>query len=619
MTEELAIKLGALPDSPGCYMMKSGGKIIYVGKAKNLKNRVRQYFHPSVNHTPKVRAMVEKVDDFDIVLVDSEMEAFALECNLIKLHMPHYNILLKDDKHYPYIRIDRREYFPRVTLARKQERDGARYFGPYQAGGTIREILDVARTLFPIRPCEYALNPKRSRKPCMYYQVGKCSAPCAGLITEEAYDEIIVQVMDYLSGKYAPVMEHLQNKMREFSAAMRYEQAALYRDKIRALESVMRKQQAISTSLDDRDVVACLECGLDCMIQLLIVRSGRLIGSEHFLLEGAAADGQGEVMTQFMLQYYSDGDAPPEILTSFLPNDADTLEDLLSEANGPRVHISRPMRGDKAKLTQMALKNARDAWDKQQKRERAGSLAEEGLEELTAELGLDAVPRRIEGYDISNTQGDLSVGSMVVMEDGKCVSREYRHFRVKTVEGANDFASIHEILTRRLSHGLKEIETRAAEGLPPEGGKFSRLPDLILIDGGRGQLSAALSAMREQGLNIPMFGLAERIDEIVLPYDDDSLLLDRHSPALRLIQRLRDEAHRFAVTRHRALRGRQSTASVLDSIAGVGEKRRRAILNHFKTVDALRHASADDIAQVQGVPKAVAEAVYKQLHTDENP
>ena len=607
------MKLGALPTSAGCYLMKSEGKIIYVGKAKNLKNRVRQYFHKAENHTAKVRAMVEKIDDFEIVLVDSEVEAFALECNLIKLHRPHYNILLKDDKHYPYIRIDEREAYPRVMLAHKQERDGAKYYGPYMCAG-VREVMDVARMLYRIRPCEYVIHPKHPRKPCMYYQMGKCDAPCAGYVTEEAYAQTIGRVKELLSGKYAETIEELQSRMNEMARNMRYEKAAQYRDQIRAVEAIMEKQKAISTTLNDRDVIGCLECGLDCMVQVMIVRSGRLIGSEHFLLEGAGSDGQAEVLTQFMVQYYSEERAPSEILTSWIPEDAEVLEELLSESAGYRVHINHPMRGEKAKLMQMALKNARDAWEKQQKRERAGSLAEEGLKELADVLGLPEIPKRIEGYDISNTQGELSVGSMVVMQDGKCENKEYRQFRIKSVEGANDYASIHEVISRRLKHGLEEMRERKEKGLPIEGGKFSHMPDLMLIDGGRGQLNAAEEAMREQGLCIAMFGLAERIDEIVLPNAEETLLLDRHSSALHLIQRLRDEAHRFAVTQHRSLRGKRSTASMLEDIAGVGAKRRQAILKYFETVDALRNATADEIAKVPKMPRDVAERIYAELH-----
>lgn len=619
MSPELEFKIRSLPDSPGCYLMKSEGEIIYVGKAKNLKNRVSQYFHWSAQHSPKVRAMVEKIDDFDIMLVDGELEAFTLECNLIKLHMPHYNIRLKDDKAYPYIRVDLREDFPRVELARRQEKDGARYFGPYQGATVVREVLDVARMVFPIRVCGKKLNPEKRLRPCVHHQVGQCPAPCAGLISQEDYRQTILGVIDFLNGKYAPVLDALNARMREAAAQMNYERAALYRDRIRAVEAVMQKQKAISTAQSDQDIIAVLPHDADAMVQLMFVRSGRMIGSERFKLEGAGDEPQGEILTQFMLQYYGPEITPPrEILLSAAPPEHDVIEQLLTEQHGARTYILTPRRGEKLKLVNMALKNLKDEAKKLDRRNansRARTIG--ALEELQAVLGLADLPRRIEGYDISNTQGAQSVASEVVMIDGVSANREYRHYRIKTVEGANDFASMYEVITRRLSHGLDERAERLDAGLDPQGGKFSWLPDLILVDGGRGQLNAAVEAMRAQGLDIPMIGLAKRIEEIVLPGEDESVLLDRHSGALHLIQRVRDESHRFAIIHHRTLRGRASIASRLDGVPGVGEKRRKAILKHFRTVEALRAASVDDIRAVPGLPAAVAEAVYRFMRAEE--
>ena len=616
MSPELEFKIANLPDSPGCYLMKSEGEIIYVGKAVNLKNRVSQYFHYNAQHTPKVRAMVEKIDDFDIILVDGELEAFTLECNLIKLHMPHYNILLKDDKHYPFIRIDLRESFPRVTLVRRQEKDGARYFGPYQGATVVREVLDVVRMVFPIRVCKKALNPEKPLRPCVHHQVGQCPAPCAGLISEEEYRQTISGVMDFLNGKYAPVLDALKVRMTEASREMNYERAALYRDRIRAVEAIMQKQQAISTAQADQDIIAVLPHDADAMVQLMFVRSGRMIGSERFTLEGAGDEEQGEILTQFMLQYYGPEITPPrEILLSATPPEHDVIEQLLTEQHGARTYILTPRRGEKLKLVNMALKNLKDEakkLDRKNANSRARTIG--ALETLQEILGLPTLPRRIEGYDISNTQGALSVASEVVMVDGVSANREYRRYRIKTVEGANDFASMYEVITRRLSHGLDELQERREQGLDPEGGKFSWLPDLILVDGGRGQLTAAKEAMEAQGLSIPMIGLAKRIEEIVLPDQEESLLLDRHSPALHVLQRVRDESHRFAIIHHRTLRGKASISSRLDGIPGVGEKRKKAILKHFKTVEALKAASAEEIAQVPGVPEKVAESVWRFLH-----
>ena len=620
MNAELSWKLQNLPDSPGCYLMKSGGKIIYVGKAKNLKNRVSQYFHASRHHTPKVRAMVEKIDDFDIMLVDGEMEALTLECNLIKLHKPRYNILLKDDKHYPYIRIDMKEPFPRPELVRRQGRDSAKYFGPFQGATVVREVLDVVRTVFPIRTCAYNINPDKPRRPCVHHQIGQCMAPCAGLVSSEEYKGQMQRVMDFLGGKYAPVIDELTARMKEASLQMNYERAAVYRDRIRAVEAVMQKQKAISTSQDDRDVIAVLKHDADALVEMLYIRSGRLIGSESFTLEGAADEESGEIITQFILQYYTPENLPPtEILLSSEPAEKSVIEELLTELHGRRTYLFTPMRGEKLRLVRMAMKNARDLAEKLDKKNANSHERTIGAcQELAEVLGLDFTPRRIEGYDISNTQGVLSVGSQVVMIDGVSRKDQYRIYRIKTVKGANDFASLNEVLTRRLTHGLKEIRERSEAGEELSGGKFSDLPDLIMIDGGRGQLSAAMEAMQAVGLNIPMFGLAERIDEIVLPYSDESILLDRHSNALHLIQRLRDEAHRFAITHHRKLRSKASVASRLDNVAGVGEKRRKAILKHFQTVEALKNAALEEIIAVPGMTRPVAENVYAMLHAGED-
>ena len=616
MNATLEWKIANLPESPGCYLMKHEGEIIYVGKAKNLKNRVTQYFHPSKAHTPKVIAMVEKIDDFDIMLVEGEMEAFALECNLIKLHKPHYNILLKDDKAYPYLRVDLREDFPRIELARRQEKDGAKYFGPYRGSTVVREVLDVIQMLYPLRNCSYRMD--KPRKPCLQNQIGRCIAPCTGNVTKEEYKALLDQAIGFINGKYKPVLDMLQERMNECAQRMNYEGAAVYRDRIRAVQELNEKQTAISTTDADRDVIACLPHDADQLVQVLFIRSGRMIGSESFTLDGAGDDPAGEVLTQFMLQYYSEENQPPkEILTNAEIPEAEIVESLLTETAGTRIYITKPQRGDKFHLINVANKNLRDRAIKLDKSlESAYARTLGATEELAKVLGLEKPPRRIEGYDISNTQGVLSVASEVVMIDGKCANSEYRHYRIKTVQGANDFASMHEVITRRLLHGQNELAERMHAGLDPKEGKFSDLPDLILIDGGAGQLSAAQDAMHACGLNIPMFGLAKRIEEIVLPESDTRIVLDRHSNALHLIQRLRDEAHRFGITHHRALRSKASIASKLDTVAGVGEARRKSILKHFKTVEALNAATVEEIAQTPNIPKNVAQNIYNMLHEE---
>lgn len=618
MTDTLRLKIDSLPDSPGCYLMKSGGEVIYVGKAKNLKNRVRQYFHEG-RHTPKVQAMVDKVDDFDIVLVDGELEALILECNLIKLHKPWYNILLKDDKHYPYIRVDLRATFPTVELVRRPEKDGAKYYGPYLSATVVRELLDAVRLVFPIRTCNRAIDPEKPVRPCVHYEIGQCLGPCAGHVDEDTYRNLMKKVTQFLNGDDGPVREELVGRMKEAAANLNYERAAVYRDRLKAVDQVMEKQKAIVTGGGDQDVLVSYGQGGDALVQMMMIRGGKLIGSEMHVLERAGDEPAERVLCSFMLQYYSEDSVPPhDILVGALPEDSDALSELLSERRGGKVTISMPKRGEKRQLVEMAVKNVSDAAAKREKQmERSRSRTIGALEELKQVLDLRTIPMRIEGYDISNTQGAQSVGSMVVMKNGRPANRDYRYFRIKTVEGANDFASIREVITRRLRHGMAEREERVQEGLDPAGGKFSDLPDLIMIDGGRGQLNAAIAAMDELGVSIPIFGLAERVDEIVLPDREESILLDRHSDALHLVQHLRDEAHRFAISHHRSLRGAHALKSRLDEIPGVGPVRKRAILKRFETMEALMEATVEEICQVQSVSNQTAQVIYDALHREE--
>ncbi len=612
MNDELKWKIENLPDSPGCYIMKSGGEVIYVGKAKNLKNRVRQYFQSSANHTQKVRAMVARVDDFELMLVDSEMEAFTLECNLIKRYKPFYNILLKDDKHYPYLRVNMKEAFPRVTIVRRVAHDGAKYFGPYFGANVVRDALDAVRSIFPIRTCSHKLPTEKALRPCVNYEIGLCRAPCANRISQEEYHELMEGVVDFLGGKFELVLGRLKEKMNQAAANWNYERAAVYRDQITAIDQLTQKQKAIVADGGDQDVAAALIDENGALVQMMYVGGGRLIGSERFSLDNSAEETAEEALSQFIAQYYDESRVPPrELLVNADFPDRAALEERLSGFRQSRVHILVPQRGEKRKLILLAQKNLLEEAEKRRKR-LANSYERTigALEELKDVLGLPERPRRIEGYDISNTQGAQSVGSMVVMIDGVSANKEYRHFRIKTVEGPNDFASMREMLSRRLAHGLKEVEEGAANA------RFADFPDLILIDGGRGQLNAALEAMRESGLDIPMFGLAKRIEEIVLPNEEESIVLDRHSNALHLIQRLRDEAHRFGITHHRALRAKNSIASRLESIPSVGTARRRALLTHFRSMEALRQASPEEIALVNGISPALAQTIYEYLHKD---
>ncbi len=618
MNDSLRIKLENLPDSPGCYLMKSGGAIIYVGKAKNLKNRVRQYFQSSKNHSPKVRAMVEKIDDLDTVLVDGEVEALMLECNLIKLHRPYYNILLKDDKQYPYLAIDLSQPFPEVVIRRQRENDGMRYFGPYLGATIVREMLDAVRQIFPIRTCKLQLTEGMHLRPCVHHEIGQCLAPCASLISSAEYHLLIGNVIAFLGGRYLEVLDDLRARMKEAAASMNYERAAVYRDRIYAVEQVMQKQKATTVRDVDQDVIAASALGADALVSVLSMRGGRLIGAEHFTLSGAGDEEAGDILAQFLTQHYAAGESIPKaILVPEDPTGMEFIAEYLSGLKGTKVSVAVPERGEKRRLIEMAVKNNQgEAELRELKLQKSYARTFGALKELADALSLPTPPRRIEGYDISNTQGAQSVGSMVVMIDGVAAPKEYRHFRIKTVEGPNDFQSMHEVILRRFTHGLAEKAEREAQGLPALGGKFSDLPDLVLIDGGRGQLGEAMKAMHEAGGNVRMFGLAKRIEEIVLPEAEESLLLDRHSEALHLIQRLRDEAHRFGITHHRKLRAKHSASSSLDAIPGVGPKKKKALLKQFRTIESLKNASEDELALAEGVGPALAKVVYGHFHPE---
>ena len=626
MNDLLRLKIERLPTCPGCYLMKSEGRIIYVGKAVNLKNRVRQYFQSSKDHTVKVRAMVARIDDFDIVLCDTNLEALILECNLIKLHRPQYNILLKDDKHYPYLRIDVTQDYPRVELVRRVEKDRARYFGPYMGATGVREVMDVLRGLFPLRTCAMPIRPGMNRRPCLHHQVGECLAPCAGLTTPEAYGAVVREVIDFLSGKPDGVLERLEAQMREAAAAMRFEQAAQLRDRIRDVQGLMERQKAINVRGGDQDILACAGDEIDRMVEVVFVRGGHMIGAEHYCLEGAGDQTCAQALTQFILQFYDDGREPAsEVLCMELPEQAEDVERVLCDRKGARVTLREPQRGTKHQLVELALKNAQDALSKRnahlarQQERTTGACAA-----LAAAVGMDTVPRRIEGYDISNTQGELSVASMVVAIDGSAARREYRHFRIKTVVGANDFASMNEVLTRRLSRATQEREALIAQGrlnadgTLPEGAEpltgFADLPDLILIDGGPQQLRFAREAMLAVGYDIPIFGLAKRLEEIFLPHQEQSILLDRKSPALHLIQRIRDEAHRFGITHHRSLRQKAGMHSSLEDIPGIGKTRRRALLTHFKSIRAIAEATPEELCQAEGIGPMQAKIIWAHYH-----
>lgn len=611
-SNELELKIAKLPESPGCYLMKDeNGEIIYVGKAVNLKNRVRSYFRETA-HTPKVEAMISHIHDFDILLCQTNLEALCLECNLIKRHRPYYNILLKDDKHYPYLRVDLKEPYPRLTLARRMEKDGAKYFGPYIGATAVKQVIDAVRDVFPLRTCKLSLPLKTPRRPCVNYEIGRCLAPCAGKCTEAQYWDMLDGVLSFLGGDYRQVVDRLRGEMNAAAARMQYERAAVLRDKIRDVEGLMERQIAIQTERAEQDILALAQDGLDAMVQLMYVRGGRMVGGDHFPLPREGSEEPGEVLASFLTQYYEDGNLiPRHVLVQALPEDSQPqLEAWLREHKGGAVTLATPKRGEKHELIRLAVKNAADALEKRNARENIRQERTVGAcAGLARVLGLPQAPRRIEGFDISNTQGVLSVAAMVVFIDGVAAKKEYRHFRIRTVVGANDFASMKEVLGRRFAHGMQEKAEREAAGLPAVGGRFSDLPDLVLIDGGPQQLRFAREALQELGVEVPMFGLAERNEEIYLPDRADPICLDHHTPELHLVQRIRDEAHRFGITHHRALRGKASIHSQLEDIPGVGPKRRKALLSHFGSLKAIREANMDELLAVPGMNRPAAEAV----------
>ena len=610
--ENLELKISMLPESPGCYLMKDAeGTIIYVGKAVNLKNRVRSYFRDTA-HTPKVAAMISHIADFDVLLCDTNLEALCLECNLIKLHKPYYNILLKDDKHYPYLRVDLKEPFPRLTLARKMEKDGAKYFGPYIGATAVRQVIDSVRGVFPIRTCRKELPLKTPSRPCVNHEIGRCMAPCAGKCTEETYWDMMDGVLSFLGGDYKQVLESLRHEMTAAAQKLQYERAAVIRDRIRDVEGLLEKQIAIQTDRSEQDIIALAQDGLDAMVQIVYVRGGRMIGGDHFALPREGSETPGDVLASFLTQYYEDGNLiPRNVLVQALPEGSrEQLEQWLRQQKGSAVTLATPLRGEKHDLVLLAAKNAMDALEK--RNARAQVLEERTIGAAAAlgkALGLEKPPRRIEGYDISNTQGVLSVASLVVFIDGKPAKKEYRHFRIKTVEGANDFASLNEVLGRRFAHGLEEKAEREAAGLSPIGGKFSDLPDLVLIDGGPQQLRFARQALLDMGADVAMFGLAKKQEEIFLPDREEPIILDHHTPELHLIQRVRDEAHRFGITHHRALRGKASIHSQLEDIPGIGPARRKALLKALGSLKAIREATEEQLLVIPGMNKPAVEAV----------
>ncbi len=603
MNDVIKSKLKQLPDSSGVYIMHdAAGEIIYVGKAKVLKNRVRQYFMGS--HELKVAAMVSQIADFEYIICDNEVEALVLECNLIKRHKPYYNILLKDDKHYPYVRIDYSVPYPIVEIVRSVKNDGAKYFGPYVSALVIRDVLKSIYKIYPLRNCRKNIKKAREKgeRPCQYYQMGRCYSPCSGRISEEKYLGMVREVEAMLGSGQSRLKADLKREMDRASKAMEYERAAEVRDRIRLIEKIEDKQKAGMPKLADKDVFG-VSCGSDrSVVQAFLVRDGNLSYTEKFTL--SPSDSEDEVLENFIVQYYSDKvNIPRNIYISKEIEGRTLIEEWLSEKRGGRVSVVCPKRGENRKLALLADKNAADAI--RLKENESGRRAK-GLNELKEALGLRDYPHRIECYDISNTQGTDSVASMVVMIDGEPKRKEYRKFKIKTVEGANDFASMAEVIGRRLRRAME-----ASEG-------FESLPDLIIVDGGKGQLSSAYAVLKELGIEdtIDICGLAKREEELFLPGKSDPVVLKRRSLALRIVICIRDEAHRFAITFHRSLREKRYGRSRIDAVPGVGAERKKILLKAFGSLKGIENAELEELKSVKGIPEKVAESVYIAFHTE---
>ena len=598
-------ELKKLPGKPGVYIMHDDrDNIIYVGKAISLKNRVRQYFQSSRNHTEKIKQMVSHVSYFEYIITDSELEALVLENNLIKEHRPKYNTMLKDDKTYPYIKVTVNEDFPRVLFSRELKKDKAKYFGPYTSAGAVKDTIELLRKLYKIRTCNRCLPRDIGKeRPCLNYHIKQCDAPCQGYISKDEYRKNINKTLDFLNGNYSEVIHSLKEKMEKASENLEFEEAAVYRDLLASVQAVAQKQKITNSDMLDKDIIAAAIDGNTCVVQAFFVREGRLIGRDKYNMELAATDTRAEVITDFIKQFYAGIPfVPRQIMVQEELAEKDILEEWLSSKRGSKVEIVAPKKGQKEKLVELAQKNAEMVLaqdiDKLQREKRRTTGAVKEIEEL---LGIESA-YRMEAYDISNISGAQSVGSMVVYQDGRPKRNDYRKFRIKTVIGPNDYASMEEVLTRRFTH-----ENDAS---------FDAVPDLIMMDGGRGQVNICLGVLSKLGLDIKVCGMVKDDNHRTrgLYYNNTEIPISRDSEAFKLITRIQDEAHRFAIEYHRSLRSVNQVKSILDDIEGIGPARRKALLHHFKDVEHIREADEDELASVDGMNAKAAESVYNFFH-----
>ncbi len=613
-------ELKKLPAQPGVYIMHdSRDRIIYVGKAISLKNRVRQYFQSSRNKTAKIEQMVSRIAWFEYIITDSELEALVLECNLIKEHRPRYNTMLKDDKTYPYIKLTLGEAFPRVMISRTLKKDKSKYFGPYTSAGAVKDTLELIHKLYRIRTCNRNL-PKDigKERPCLNYHIHQCDAPCQGYISREEYAASIAQVQDFLNGHYDGILNMLKEKMQDASDRMDFEKAIEYRDLLESVKKVAQKQKITNgNDTDDRDVIAMAKDESDAVVQVFFVREGKLIGRDHFHVTIATAEDQKQILTSFVKQFYSGTPfVPREIWVQTELEDSDIISKWLETKRGQKVRIVVPQKGQKERLVELAERNAALVLSQDKEKIKREELRTIGaMNQIGQMIGLDGI-RRVEAYDISNTSGMESVGSMIVYEDGRPKRSDYRKFRIKSVKGPNDYASMREVLTRRFSHGVKEAKDLREQGEDQSFGSFTRFPDLLMMDGGRGQVNIALEVLDELGLEIPVCGMVkdDRHRTRGLYYNNVELPIDTHSEGFKLITRIQDEAHRFAIEYHRSLRGKDQVHSILDDIPDIGPARRKALMRTFKSLEAVKEATVEELMNIPEMNQKAAESVYRFFH-----
>lgn len=604
-----------LPDKPGVYLMKNSlGEVIYVGKAKILKNRVKSYFQNSKNHSEKVRVMVKNIAEFEYIVTDSEMEALILECNLIKKYSPKYNILLKDDKFYPFIKITIKDDFPRVFVTRNFAKDGSKYFGPYTNGAAVYETINLIYKIFPLRTCKLAIKENGDKvRPCLNYHIKKCFGPCGGHISKAEYGKMITDIIDVLSGKETYVTKMLKTEMEQAAENLEFEKAASLRDKILAIEAIVEKQKIFKTMEGDEDFINIEQDEKDSCIQIFFSREGKVIGREHFIFENTANESLAEILEEFIASFYGGTAKVPKTIYVPAVNEVELMEEYLTIKRGSKVWIKVPQKGQKKDMLEMVKNNAKITLEKfKDKYLRDKEINRISLEELQNLLELDEWPLRIEAYDISNIQGVDSVGTMIVFEEGRSKNSDYRRFKIKTVKGANDYDSMREILTRRFNHGLEEIRAIQERDLKLSAGKFSTFPDLIMMDGGKGQVNIALEVLESLNINIPVCGLVkdDKHQTRGIVYNNKELIINRSSNLMQLIRRIQDEVHRFAITYHRSLRDKRTLHSILDDIPNVGEKRRRALLMKFGSVDNIKKASIEELLETPSIDKKSAESIY---------